>query len=76
MGSVSTYTQHQIAVTVTTSGDMNRHSSSFKMPTVLKQWTKEVHSVVRFLWAKKGRPVETHRELLTVYGANVMIVRV
>jgi hypothetical protein len=46
------------------------------MPTMLKQWIKEVHSVVHFLWAKEGRPVETHCELLTVYGANVMIVRV
>jgi hypothetical protein len=37
-----------MAVTVTTSGDVNRHSSSFKMATVLKEWTKEVRSVIRF----------------------------
>jgi hypothetical protein len=38
MGSVSTYIQHQISVIVTISGDVNRHSSSFKMATVLKEW--------------------------------------
>jgi hypothetical protein len=49
MGSVSTYIHLQIAVIVTTSGDVNRHSSSFKMATVLKEWTKEeVRSVIRF----------------------------
>jgi hypothetical protein len=48
MGSVSTYIQHQVAVIVTTSGDMNRHSSNFKMATVLKEWIKEeVRSVIR-----------------------------
>jgi hypothetical protein len=52
MGSVSKYIQHQIAVVVTTSSDVNRHSSSLKMATVLKEWTKEVRSVIRFLWAK------------------------
>jgi hypothetical protein len=37
-----------------TSDDVNRHSSSFKMVTVLKEWTKEeVRSVICFLWAKK-----------------------
>jgi hypothetical protein len=48
MGSVSTYIHRQIAVIVTTSDDVNRHSSSFKMATVLKEWTKEeVRSVIR-----------------------------
>jgi hypothetical protein len=28
-----------------------------------------------FLWAKKVLPVEIHRELVTVYGANVMTVQ-
>jgi hypothetical protein len=46
MGSVSTYIHHQIAVTVTTSGDVNTHSKSFKTVTVLKEWTKEVRSVI------------------------------
>jgi hypothetical protein len=51
---VSIYIHHQIAVIVTTSGDVNRHSSSFKMVTILKEWTKEeVHSGIQFLWAKK-----------------------
>jgi hypothetical protein len=54
MGSVSTYIHHQAAVIVITSGDVNRHCSSFKMATVLKEWTKEeVGSVIRCLWAKK-----------------------
>jgi hypothetical protein len=54
MGSVSTYIHRQTAVIVTTSGDVNRHSSSLKMATVLKEWTKEkVRSVIRFLWVKK-----------------------
>jgi hypothetical protein len=52
MGSVSTYIHHQIAVTVTTSGDVNRHSSNFKMATALKERTKEVRYVVRFLGSK------------------------
>jgi hypothetical protein len=53
MGSVNTYIHHQNAVIVTTSGDVNRHSSSFKMATVLKEWTKEeVLSVTLFLWKK------------------------
>jgi hypothetical protein len=50
MGSVSTYIHQQIAVIVTTSGDVNRHRSSFKMATVLKEWTKEVRYVVRFFY--------------------------
>jgi hypothetical protein len=41
MVSVSTYIHHQIAVIATTSGDVNRHNSSFKMATVLKEWAKE-----------------------------------
>jgi hypothetical protein len=54
MGSVSAYIHHQTAVTITTSGDVNRHSSSFKMVTVLKEWTKEeVCSVIRFYGQKK-----------------------
>jgi hypothetical protein len=75
MGSVSTYIHHQIPVIVTTSGDVNRHSGSFKMATVLKEWTKEVQSVIRFLWAKKVPPVEIHSKLVTVYDANVMTVQ-
>jgi hypothetical protein len=54
MGSVSTYIHHQIAVIVTTSGDVNRHSNSFKMATVLKEWTKEVRSVIRFYGQKSS----------------------
>jgi hypothetical protein len=46
------------------------------MATVLKEWTKEeVHSVIRFLWAKKVPSVEIHREIVTVSGANVMTVQ-
>lgn len=61
--------QHQTA----TSDDGNRHSSSCKMATILEEWTKEdVHSVVRFSWAKK---VEIHCELVTVYGGNLMAVQ-
>jgi hypothetical protein len=46
------------------------------MATVLKVWPKEeMRSVIRFLRAKKVPPVEIHRELLTVYGANVMTVQ-
>jgi hypothetical protein len=41
MDSVRTYIHRQTAVIGTTSGDVNRHSSSFKMATVLKEWTKE-----------------------------------
>jgi hypothetical protein len=38
MDSVSTYIHHQIAVIVTNSDDVNRHSSSFNMATVMKKW--------------------------------------
>jgi hypothetical protein len=49
---------HQIAVIVTTSGDVNRHSSSLKMETILKEWTEEeVRSVIRFYGQKKVPPV-------------------
>jgi hypothetical protein len=41
MGSVSTYIHRQRAVIVTTLVDVNRHSSIFKMATILKEWTKE-----------------------------------
>jgi hypothetical protein len=45
------------------------------MVAVLKRWTKEeVRSVIRFLWQKVS-PVEIHRKLVTVYGANVMTVQ-
>jgi hypothetical protein len=43
-GSVSAYIHHQTSVIVTTSDDVNRHSSSFKMATVLKEGAKEVRS--------------------------------
>jgi hypothetical protein len=43
-----------VAVIVTTSADVYRHSSSFKTATVLKEWTKgEVRSVIRFFMEKK-----------------------
>jgi hypothetical protein len=46
------------------------------MVTVLKELTKEeVHSVVVF-YGQKSSTVEIHRELVTVYGANVMTVHV
>jgi hypothetical protein len=46
------------------------------MATVLKEWTKEeMHSVIRF-YGQKVPPLEIHRELVTVYGANVMTVHV
>jgi hypothetical protein len=49
MGSVSTYIHYQTAVIVTMSGDVNRHSSIFKMATVMKEWTnEEVRPVIRF----------------------------
>jgi hypothetical protein len=38
-----------MAVKVTASGDVNRHSRSLKMATVLKEWTKEVRFVIRYL---------------------------
>jgi hypothetical protein len=54
MGSVSTYIHHQIAIIVTTSGDVNRHGRSFKMVTILKEWIEEeVRSVIRFYGQKK-----------------------
>jgi hypothetical protein len=54
MSSDSTYIHYQIAVTVTTSGDVNRHSSSFKAETILKEWTKEeVRFVIHNLWGIK-----------------------
>jgi hypothetical protein len=46
------------------------------MATVLKEWRKEeVRSVIGFLWAKEVPPDEIHRQLVTVYGANVMAVQ-
>lgn len=52
MCSVSTCIEHQTAVTVRFSDDVNRHSSSFKMAVVLEEWTKkEVQSVIRLLRA-------------------------
>ncbi|GBL92817.1 hypothetical protein AVEN_4527-1 [Araneus ventricosus] len=32
----------------------------------------EVHSVIRFLNAKKVKPAEIHRQLVEIYGENVM----
>jgi hypothetical protein len=55
MGSVSTYIHHRIAVIITISGEVNRHGSSFKMATVLKEWTKEkVRSVIRLYRQKSS----------------------
>jgi hypothetical protein len=46
------------------------------MATVLKEWTKEeLRLVIRFFMGKKVPPVEMHRKLVTVYGANVMTVQ-
>jgi len=74
MCSVSTYIQHQTAVTVSASDDGNRHSSGCHMATVLEEWTKEVCSVICF-YGQKFPPVENHHELVTVYGDNVMAVQ-
>jgi hypothetical protein len=55
MGLVSTCIHHQTAVIVTTSGDVNRHSGSFKMAAELKEWTKEeARSVIRFYRQKSS----------------------
>ena len=40
--------------------------------TVLRVWTQEVRSVIRFLWAKGTAPIEIHREIEAVYGSDVM----
>jgi len=32
----------------------------------------EVRAVIRFLWAKRIKPAEIHRELCSVYGENIM----
>jgi hypothetical protein len=45
------------------------------MATVLKECTKEVRSVILFFMGKRVPPVEIHRELVTVCGANVMTVQ-
>jgi hypothetical protein len=46
------------------------------MATVLKEWTKEeVRSAIRFLWANKDPPIEIHRELVAMCGADVMTVK-
>jgi hypothetical protein len=74
MGSV-TYIHHQIAVIVTTSRDVNRRSSSFKMATALKKCTKNKCVLSLVFIGKKVPLVEIHRELVTVYGANVMTVQ-
>jgi hypothetical protein len=71
---VSTCIQHQISVTVSTSDDMKRHSSNFKMATVLEVLTKEVRSV--FVFMGKIFPIFViYCELMTVYGGNVIIVQ-
>jgi hypothetical protein len=45
------------------------------MVTVLKEWTKEEVRCHSFFMGKKVTPVEIHRELVTVYGTNVMTVQ-
>jgi hypothetical protein len=50
----STYIHYLTAVIFTTSGKVKRHSSSFKMATVLKECTKEeVRSLIRFYGRKR-----------------------
>jgi hypothetical protein len=36
---------------------------------------EELRTVIRLLCAKNVPPVEIHRKLVTVYGANVMTVQ-
>jgi hypothetical protein len=43
--------------------------------TILKEWTKGEMSCHSFFMDKNVPSVEIHRELVTVYGANVMIVQ-
>jgi hypothetical protein len=74
MCSVSTYIQHQTAVTVSASDDGNRRSSGCKMTTIPEEWTKEVHYVICF-YGQKFPPVENHHELVIVYGDNVMAIQ-
>ena len=45
------------------------------MGTVLRVWTQEVRSVIRFLWAKGTAQIEIHCEIQAVYGSNVMTVQ-
>ena len=46
------------------------------MGTVLRVWKQEeLRSVIWFLWAKGTAPIEIHREILAVYGSNVMTVQ-
>jgi hypothetical protein len=52
MGSVSSYIHNEIAILVATSGDVNRHSSSFKMASAMNEWTKKKCVFIRLLWAK------------------------
>jgi hypothetical protein len=75
MGSVSTYIHHQITVTVTTSGDVNRQlwfQDGDRTERVDKRRSAFCHS---FFMSKKVPPVEIHRELVTMYGAIVMTVQ-
>lgn len=43
------------------------------MTALIEEWSRvEIRSVIRFLHAKGKGPTEIHRELLSVYGENVM----
>jgi transposase len=76
MGSVSIYIHHQIAVIVTTSDDVNRHSSSFKMATVLKEWTKEESAFCHYQETVKRlkKAVRRRRPGLLTKGLGVLLL--
>lgn len=54
-------------------GDAVADNRSSKMAGLLETWSNvEVRSVIRFLHAKGKKPAEIHRELVEVYGNNVL----
>lgn len=53
-----------------------QHSVSWKMVIVLNVWIRELLcAVIQFLWAQETGTVNSYKEIVVVYGADVMSVQ-
>ena len=54
---------------------LRRLGVSWNTATQLEKWTtEEVRGVILFLWMQKAKPVNIHRQVVAVYGTNVIPV--
>jgi hypothetical protein len=70
---VRQYVVRQVSSAVQES--LRRLGISWNTATQLEKWTtEEVRAVILFLWLQNAKPVNIHRQVVAVYGTNVIPV--